>query len=407
MIFEDTLRKFMSYSWWVRVVLVSRWFLIILLWPLNALFLFLACIAKPIVRIKVGSLYYDRIGHLALNTELFLRRQIMQREHKAEFVVFVSGPPANKQLLKMIRRRVPVIKSNVAITLYWMLRRGMPWSPVWFDLTMNSNEHYEFAHLLPQLLFTQEEEKQGQFLLASMGIATGDSFVGFFNRDFTYLKQMFPNEDFSYHDYRDCSIQNYLSAVELLVDTGLWALRMGHLVQEPVIPTKNGIIDYATNFRTDFGDVYLISKSKFILGCAGGINALAYIFNIPGAYANMIPLKYIALGKDNLFIYKKLWDTQSKKFIKFRQALESGIGDFHTTREYVAAGIEVIENTPEEIMALAVEMNTRLDGTWISHDEDEELQNRFRAIYISHHSGSGFASRVGTVFLRRNRELLD
>ena len=39
-------------------------------------------------------------------------------------------------------------------------------------------------------------------------------------------------------------------------------------------------------------------------------------------------------------------------------------------------GIEFVENTGVEILALAKEMNMRLDGTWKPALEDAELQNR-------------------------------
>ena len=41
----------------------------------------------------------------------------------------------------------------------------------------------------------------------------------------------------------------------------------------------------------------------------------------------------------------------------------------------------VIENTPQEIRDLVVEMAERLNGTWQSHDDDEVLQKRFWELF--------------------------
>jgi hypothetical protein len=67
----------------------------------------------------------------------------------------------------------------------------------------------------------------------------------------------------------------------------------------------------------------------------------------------------------------------------------------------------VIENTSEEILDLTKEMNERIDGTWVAEDEDEELQERFRALFKPSHLCCGFSCRISTAFLKKNRDLLE
>ena len=63
-------------------------------------------ILKPILWIKVGGLDYGRIGHLALNTDLFLRRRQLGIYPNGPYYCFISNPNnlANSQLLKMWKR---------------------------------------------------------------------------------------------------------------------------------------------------------------------------------------------------------------------------------------------------------------------------------------------------------------
>ena len=74
---------------------------------------------------------------------------------------------------------------------------------------------------------------------------------------------------------------------------------------------------------------------------------------------------------------------------------------------YNEAGLEVIENSGDEILDLAVEMNARIDGTWLDTEEDNELQRRYLDFFPPNHPQYGFTARVGAHFLRQNRELLD
>ena len=78
-----------------------------------------------------------------------------------------------------------------------------------------------------------------------------------------------------------------------------------------------------------------------------------------------------------------------------------------TSEKHEQLGVEVMENTAEEITALAVEMDERLKGTWQTTEEDEELQRRFWSLFKPSELNQVFLSRIGAEFLRQNRELLD
>ena len=91
----------------------------------------------------------------------------------------------------------------------------------------------------------------------------------------------------------------------------------------------------------------------------------------------------------------------------FREILESGAGRFLHREQYEGLGVEPVENTPEEITALAVEMDKRLNGTWQTTQEDQELQQRFWSLFNPSHLCYGSASRIGAEFLRQNQELLN
>lgn len=135
--------------------------------------------------------------------------------------------------------------------------------------------------------------------------------------------------------------------------------------------------------------------------------SVAWMFNVPVAYANLVPLWLKPVGKEDLFIPKKLWHTGKKRFLTFRETIESKVESFQRSEHYSEADIELVENTSDEILALTKEMHQRLEGTWVMTEEDEELQRRFRAVYAPGHRSHRFPSRIGAEFIRQNRELLE
>ena len=65
----------------------------------------------------------------------------------------------------------------------------------------------------PNLSFTSKEESEGLAFLASLGLKPNDKFVCLNVRDNAYLDYQSSNAgarvDWSYHDYRNCDINNY------------------------------------------------------------------------------------------------------------------------------------------------------------------------------------------------------
>jgi putative glycosyltransferase (TIGR04372 family) len=98
---------------------------------------------------------------------------------------------------------------------------------------------------------------------------------------------------------------------------------------------------------------------------------------------------------------------KEKRLLTFPEIIDKGIEGWTRNGLFTQAGIEVIENTSDEVLALAKEMNARLDGTWVTTEEDEFLQQRFRDLIPPGHYFYGFPSRIGAEFLRQNRSLLE
>src|SRR5437867_3110231 len=111
-----------------------------------------------------------------------------------------------------------------------------PRNPVWLQLkatgyidvgTEAGTSWNIWNSVHPQLSFTPAEHERGKKVLISMGIAPGEPFVCFCSRDRAYLDQMHKyrsRDQWAYHDYRDCGIQNYLPAAEFFAKQGIWAL---------------------------------------------------------------------------------------------------------------------------------------------------------------------------------------
>ena len=364
---------------------------------------------RPFVVIRFGPLISSRIGHFAIDTEVYLCERDAGLHGKGEIDIFYHlRPISNVQLQKMWERVLPVSRFACWVD---KINRMMPGGEKHI-IPRRRNACRDIHGLLrdtkPHVFFTDEEERFGREQLQEIGIKEGIPFVCFHARDSAYLNTALEGGDWQYHNYRDSDINNYIPAVEGLVRSGYVAVRMGAVQGKRLNTSNPGIIDYASNYRTEFLDVYLGAKCKFFICDTAGIYAISEVFRRPVAWVNYTSIEYApTYGLDHLYIPKKLWLKKEKRFLTFREILTSDIGRFTNTEEYEREGIELIENRPDEITALVMEMDERMNGKWQTTPEDEKLQQRFRSFFKPSELNKVFLARIGAEFLRQNTELLE
>ena len=90
----------------------------------------------------------------------------------------------------------------------------------------------------------------------------------------------------------------------------------------------------------------------------------------------------------------------------FKEIFESGAHLYFHTYEFEKNGIQLIENTPDEILDVSIEMSERLNNTWETTKEEKELQELFRSLIPKNKYPVKFRASIGSKFLRQNQELL-
>ena len=346
-------------------------------------------------------LFTARIGHLAMNTELFLRRQSRGLVEGELFRItdhFSGDKIANEQLYKMIQRRAVVhevtLQEYQALVAQGNTDCGMLYS--------GSNEFWEFNNIEPQLSFTDAELEEGQQLLNKMGI-NKSPYVCIHDRSSHYLASKFPDNNFAYHNYRDCSIDNYLKAAEWLTTKGVYVIRMGELISTPLKTNNPMIIDYATQHRTDFGDTFLPGTCDFFLCNTAGLFLVSTIMARPVAGANYVPFDVTPLLKEDVFIFKNLSIPFNIMHGINLDMLENNMTELKETLQKNNVSIE--ENTPEQILDLTIEMFERLTNTFTPNFDSEQLKNKLRSYWKPTARCHGYVSHISSKFVDEKKHL--
>lgn len=373
-------------------------------------------LVKPLIRIRFGRIIASRLGHYSLNIELYLCKRDQEREDgKRTFDILVEVPPrCNDKLKEMWYRsfkRYPSTRMIQSVFFEWIHKLNL-YFPGFTDHLAPIREDRDFEGLLPKtkphIVLTPEERCLGEQMLRKIGIQEKNpSFVGFFVRDSSYLETLFPDIDYSYHNYRNSNIADMVPAVEELARRGHYAVRLGSHVKEALPAINPKIIDYATNGRSEFMDIFLAAHCRFYLGTASGPASLTTIFRVPIASTNHTPLEFPPFGESDIFIPKKIWSVRENRFLTFSEILDMQAGKFLREAWYIQHGLQLINSTPQEITDVALEMDERLKGTWRETSEDQALQDRFWACFQKRSLPFPKKARIGARFLSQNSCLLE
>ena len=120
----------------------------------------------------------------------------------------------------------------------------------------------------------------------------------------------------------------------------------------------------------------------------------------------MTPLGSVySLFPSDISIPKLLMDAQGR-MLPLPDAFANEASELRLTPEFIECGLKTVDNTPQEIAELAIEMLDRLDGNVKDEFDDADLQARFRALIQPHHYCWHASARIGRAFLRRHCALL-
>ncbi len=263
----------------------------------------------------------------------------------------------------------------------------------------------------PALAFTNTEKQQGAEIEMNLLSHTAKPFVCIALPEKTYYETKMDRE----HPVSESTDlfsafpawESYFKCIKSLNDAGFDVLRMGQMVDSEINQRSCKIIDYANKSRSEFGDVWLLGNCKFVIAGAGtGIYWPASALNKPSLLTDSYGLFNTSYGQLDLKTPQLAWSRSEKKLMPFSWMIEQGEGWGHK-RSLIEHDIEIVKNTSEEINEVVLEMNKRLDDTWIETEEDTELQNRFkklREVVPKWQVQEGV--RIGADFLRRYQYLL-
>ena len=379
---------------------IKRFIAVTIYFPLALIF--------RIFTIQVPYFFTERIGHLVVDLDSFLKEQYLLNGRYPSSVLL--APPnlvANSKLLEYWKEYFIVIQNPLLCRLllplcfHPLLRLEDKYAA-----TINASSSIykisaEWGNQDPLLRVSDHDLAVGSETLLKMGLNKGDWFICIHSREGGYS----PSDE-HLHSFRNTPIEDFLPAIKFITSQGGKCIRMGDSSMKPA-PKDVDLIDYATSpFKSELMDIFLCSECLFFLGSNSGIFELSTLFGTPVATVNMAPMSILPRGLYDLSLPMLYKDSKSAKLISFSEIMETNRSNYRTSEEFSNAGITLVPNKPEEILELATEQFYRTTNSYTSEAPEEILQNKYKALFKDGHYAWRSPSKIGEKFLKRYVQLL-
>ena len=157
--------------------------------------------------------------------------------------------------------------------------------------------------------------------------------------------------------YRNTDVANYVPALRWLTARGYQVVRIGDKKMHSVRADVPGLVELpAVEAYDPVLDPYLISRCAFMISCQSGPCSYARALGKPKLVVNAV-YHYTLLPENNEPIaFKQYRAAGTGRPMSVEEVFRLGGHRFDRTEHFEAAGVEVADMTPEEILAATEEM---------------------------------------------------
>lgn len=355
---------------------------------------------------------YSHIGEIAHKLDLFVKSRRLGLVPDFEPVVLApAGNVANQAFMDCYGDEVTIVSDPEEIEA--LSREGACGRYFVDYLTLPSGltVHRELAYGVIQRMWSDKGWgapipvaddiiERGRGFLSARGFADDDWFVAVHVRESGFYEE---DQPWDYNKHRNASIPDYLPAIEAITRRGGWVLRMGDPSMTP-LPPMDRVVDYATGpDRSEWMDVFGLSQCRFFLGTPSGPMNVARAFCVPVVATNYFAAGTWPFSDGDLFIHKLHRSTADGSWVDMSELMKAPIFASWNPLLYQNHGIEVVDNTPDDIKAVVEEMLDMLEGVPGS-PEGAMRQKQYR--HVADPYNLGFLLPISAGFLDRYPHLL-
>ncbi len=378
----------------------------ILFYPFAFFLLILIKIISPFYLIRWHCTISTRIGHYTCNLNLYLcekEQKIINSRIKTLDIFYDRKVVCNKQLKKMFHRKMlflpwfimyPINHLNEIFFEKFSKRKNL--HDLGYYRSLDKSEDFFVPPLSNfdkfnvidkskiQLEFSDKEISNGLNNLNQMGLNSNSKIVSIVIRDADYLKNKYKNISYQQHSHRDTDLNFYIKAIKYLIENGYNVVIFGNIVEkdyQEISRLENVIFYSRSKYYSDFMDIFLISRSQFVISSITGLDEVPFAFKIPIIEVGVVPF-YLQRTYSDLCIslFKNYFSKSLNRNLTMSEIFENNLHSIEGNT-YLNNELTFIHPSIDEIFFACKEMCERIENKYIENEENNNNQKKFRELF--------------------------
>ena len=340
-----------------------------------------ACLLIPITiiliiskfkSINISILDTNRIGHMCLLDYYLAKKK--NYNLKSIDIVGYNKKSENKYLIGLYKKKI-ILLSNYKF-IFWLCYSLNYWfkkNNIVNKLDINNVIYTKLTK--KTFSISINNDLYIKKLLEKFNLDPNKKFICIHNRDSLYLKKTYPGINFSYHDNRNFKISNIELAAKYFVNNNYNVIRLGSITEEST--NSPYIFDYPnTVFNSRKNDLYLLENLSFYFGSDSGIFSLAPLFRKSFSFVNFTTFNVLfkTYYWNNLpSIFKIMINSETKIPLTLNEIYKNNFDQLILNDHFTENNIELIDNSPQDILCLAKEVLSIYENKILYKDMDAIL----------------------------------
>lgn len=335
---------------------------------------------KPRFLIRFGRIRDDRIGHFIADSSEKIALKGINQENKIIDCFWISNNPINKYWAILIKKYL-----NISY-FFRFLQIANNFIPGGEKHNVNSSEteskdifgYYYKSELI--INFPKDQKREGISFLKDYGWDEKKKIVCLNIRDELYLQKTYRNKDWSYHEYRNSSINNYNKSVRWLINRGYFVIRTGSMAKDEIKIYSKDFIDYPfLKNKNQLFDLLLPSFASYWIGSGFGLDEIPKIKKIPTLFINFLPIFDYNFYNNSETAPKKLVWNDTGKALNLHEYLRN---TFYKKSDYEKNKIKVIDLNEYEIFEIIKDFFIRIENPQNNPIKKDEFFEIFKNFYF-------------------------
>ena len=349
---------------------------------------------------RINKIISKKIGHMATPMEIFICEK-KENPKKIPVIWFFDKTIANQFLKKKWSQMLFILPRFILEPIYILFKRYNLFHFFFEDFSKDNElvkrhikdgvKQIDDKNVLlkhkPSIEFTNKEINEGENYLKKIGFNNRNFFA------FASRTSEFHNE--KNESVRNSNINNKIQGIKFLVSKGYKAIRIGKNIKKKINFNDPNILDYATsNDRSDFLDIYLISKCEFLVSASTGVSSIAALFRKPSLIINETHLHdLIAHPNRVMLLLKKYKNQNTGKIISFEEVYKKKLDSINSVLEINELGYDIIDNNEFEIKKALENFHYTINNNQIL----EEILHKQKNFWQNVEKYFGFKNKYKTI----------